>query len=238
MNFALCCLTFITVVSGIDSTDIETHVVNGKVASDEHNIFRKKYGVPLLKSDYTLSLDAVKCLKKMLVNYNVPKWHPSLHPCEPGKKSEVKKSEGENIYVLYRGKPLDIEKRNTIFGLAVDGWEKEVQYINFSYDDWFLRLNTKDPRKPIGHFTQLVWKATTEVGCAIGTRISESVTMVVCRYLKAGNNFYGRAVLNNVPRVKKVCGKDKDWCSHAQVDCKGNFAAMYREHCPNKCKAC
>jgi hypothetical protein len=37
----------------------------------------------------------------------------------------------------------------------------------------------------VGHYTQLVWRATTEVGCAEAAGASEEI--LVCRYAEAGN---------------------------------------------------
>jgi hypothetical protein len=39
----------------------------------------------------------------------------------------------------------------------------------------------------VGHYTQIVWPATTEVGCAIAKGASEDI--LVCRYNPAGNVF-------------------------------------------------
>jgi hypothetical protein len=37
----------------------------------------------------------------------------------------------------------------------------------------------------VGHYTQLVWRATTQVGCASAS--SEREDILVCRYAEAGN---------------------------------------------------
>jgi len=37
----------------------------------------------------------------------------------------------------------------------------------------------------VGHYTQIVWRATTQVGCAIAA--NKSAEYLVCRYLPAGN---------------------------------------------------
>ena len=38
-----------------------------------------------------------------------------------------------------------------------------------------------------GHFTQMVWKTTTEIGCAVGKRKDIPGYIVVCRYNPPGN---------------------------------------------------
>lgn len=37
----------------------------------------------------------------------------------------------------------------------------------------------------VGHYTQMIWRGTTEVGCAVST--GESFDFLVCRYSTAGN---------------------------------------------------
>jgi len=77
---------------------------------------------------------------------------------------------GENIYWISIStvSPKDV----------VDAWGSEIQYY----------------KKPVpikagqayGHYTQLVWKNTTEVGCAIATCKKEGA-IVVCNYDPPGN---------------------------------------------------
>ena len=37
----------------------------------------------------------------------------------------------------------------------------------------------------VGHYTQLVWRSTTEVGCAVRTAGDDEI--LVCRYMEGGN---------------------------------------------------
>ncbi|XP_054167658.1 Golgi-associated plant pathogenesis-related protein 1-like [Oppia nitens] len=66
---------------------------------------------------------------------------------------------------------------------AIDEWYNEVQYYDYN------TYQSTDPSKQIGHFTQLVWKSTTRVGCArcYGKGSQWYETYVVCDYQPPGN---------------------------------------------------
>ena len=60
----------------------------------------------------------------------------------------------------------------------VQSWYDEVA----SYD--FARAESRDG-KPVGHFTQIVWQSTTQLGCGVATCGGED--LLVCNYAPAGN---------------------------------------------------
>eukprot|EP00775_Hariotina_reticulata_P009864 gene9864-10022_t len=62
------------------------------------------------------------------------------------------------------------------FKSAIDAWYNEVQSYNFNSPGW---------SGATGHFTQLVWRETTKVGC--GLSLSCSMPTYVCQYAAAGN---------------------------------------------------
>ena len=80
---------------------------------------------------------------------------------------------GENLALGY----------NTI-AAAINAWYKEVFKYNFSRPGYSVET---------GHFTQLVWKETTKLGCALGNC---SKPLWVCQYSPAGNTLnYQKNVL-------------------------------------------
>lgn len=64
----------------------------------------------------------------------------------------------------------------------VDAWIREKQHFRPGV---FPNNSTTGRLEDVGHYTQLVWKETREVGCAKATGAREDV--LVCRYAQAGN---------------------------------------------------
>jgi len=89
---------------------------------------------------------------------------------------------GENIYVYYT--TASAPAAETIAKDAVASWYNEVK--DYDYVKAQFASNT-------GHFTQVVWKASTGLGtgAAIGTKVMNGTTFnaiyVVCQYAPAGN---------------------------------------------------
>ncbi len=59
-------------------------------------------------------------------------------------------------------------------------------------DAWYKEVRDYDYRRPgfassTGHFTQVVWKSTRQVGCGVATCLLGSLRFWVCRYAPQGN---------------------------------------------------
>lgn len=76
---------------------------------------------------------------------------------------------GENIYWTSGGKVTGT--------VAVNAWYNEVSQYNFAKPGF---------SGATGHFTQVVWKGTTEVGCG-QARDAKGGTYIVCNYNPPGN---------------------------------------------------
>jgi len=64
----------------------------------------------------------------------------------------------------------------------VDAWIREKRFFRAGlFPDNSITGKVED----IGHYTQIVWRATTDVGCAQAVGASEDI--LVCRYAEAGN---------------------------------------------------
>ena len=145
----------------------------------EHNDKRCQHcDTARLQYDDPLTTDTKKFVGKC------PIAHPSL--ADRG-------NAGENLYFsFYMGSPPSDEK---LYQDAVASWYGEID----DYD--FVSCPAvgckKDSSKATGHFTQVVWKATSKVGCAVFTgcegklmgqwAAQYDMAVVACRYKDMGN---------------------------------------------------
>lgn len=130
-----------------------------------HNQWRSKTGVSALKWSDKLAQDAQKWAEHLTEN--------GCHPGYSGGKY------GENIYLAGPAinsdgtiKVEDITEQN-----VVDSWGNEIR--DYDYEDNSCKF-------VCGHYTQIVWKNTTEVGCGMATCEDKS-QIWVCQYTPAGN---------------------------------------------------
>ena len=85
---------------------------------------------------------------------------------------------------------------------AVDGWYAEISKYNFAAPGW---------KSGVGHFTQLIWRNTTQIGCAVaacnaGTVFPNSKSFFyVCRYSPAGNVTGAEEAKNFAANVPATC---------------------------------
>jgi uncharacterized protein YkwD len=82
--------------------------------------------------------------------------------------------EGENLWAGSKGY-YSTER-------MVDGWIREKRFYKSGL---FPNNSTTGHVSDVGHYTQLIWRDTTQVGCAVATGSREDV--LVCRYSQAGN---------------------------------------------------
>jgi hypothetical protein len=82
--------------------------------------------------------------------------------------------EGENLWAGTKGyySPEDM----------VEAWAREKRFYR---PGLFPSNSSTGDVEDVGHYTQIVWRATTQVGCAHATSMAEDI--LVCRYAEAGN---------------------------------------------------
>ncbi|KAM7282198.1 putative secreted salivary gland peptide [Ixodes scapularis] len=92
---------------------------------------------------------------------------------------------GENIYTASSSSPSFMVNAQT----PVDFWYNEIKDYDYANPGFSYKT---------GHFTQVVWKSTTNVGCAISKAASRSAYFVVCNYNPPGN-YLGQFKQNVLP---------------------------------------
>ncbi len=135
-----------------------------------HNKVRAKHNVPPLKWSKKLEDYSMQWAKQLSKNNKCDMYHRSGNP-----------PYGENLYrstaiVWTDGKreinPVTIKD-------VVKAWTDEEKWYNYA-------KNSCQPGAQCGHYTQAVWKSTTEVGCAMQVCGDKSQTWV-CSYNPPGN---------------------------------------------------
>ncbi len=92
---------------------------------------------------------------------------------------------GENLYISSAviwsegNKEVARERNRVTIKNVVKAWTDEEQWYNY-------RTNSCQPGQQCGHYTQIVWRETTEVGCAVKFCGDQSQNWV-CSYNPAGN---------------------------------------------------
>ena len=130
-----------------------------------HNQWRSKTGVPGLKWSAELAEAAHEWAA-----------HLAESTCTPGHSNG---KYGENVYMASpvtssdgSTKMQDITVQN-----VVDAWGNEIK--DYDHEDNTCHF-------VCGHYTQVVWKTTTEVGCGMAT-CEDNSQIWICQYTPAGN---------------------------------------------------
>ncbi|EDO44787.1 predicted protein [Nematostella vectensis] len=133
-----------------------------------HNHKRVLHGTAGLSWNAQMAEEAAKYAKK-LAEDNKDTTRVSLN--------HASTSDGENLY--YSGTSSGHTARCTD---AVSAWYNEIK--DYDYNDY-----TNHPGAMIGHFTQVVWKGSTQVGVgAAKVKVNGMTrTFIVARYRAAGN---------------------------------------------------
>lgn len=125
---------------------------------DAHNRVRGEYGAPPLKWSASLAAEAQK-------------W--ANHLASSG-QFEHSGAGAENLAMRSGGRASPSE--------LVGQWIDERSKFR---KGTFPNVSSTGAWEDVGHFTQVIWRGTTTVGCGIGTR--GDTTILVCRYDPAGN---------------------------------------------------
>jgi len=140
------------------------------ICLNAHNKYRRLHGVP----DLVLSDELTEGAKE---------WATYISNNPPRHTSD--KTVGENLAMgtSLSSTRADVEK-------AVELWYNEINLYDFNNPQW---------SSATGHFTQLVWKSTSRLGCAIAYD-SNGYAYTVARYKEKGNWVMDGFFEANVPK--------------------------------------
>jgi hypothetical protein len=143
--------------SGDDASELSSVAADVLAA---HNLYREAVGVPPLEWSDTLASSAESWARE-LAETNTFRHGSSEY--------------GEN---LWKGTTGHFSPTR-----MVQAWGDEQRY--FIQDAVFPNVSTTGNWQDVGHYTQIVWEDTTDVGCAIAT--GNGWDVLVCRYSPRGN---------------------------------------------------
>ncbi len=129
-----------------------------------HNNARSEVGVPNLRWSTSLSKDASDWAAQMAAEDRM--YHSS---------NDDRTGQGENLYYTTATDSLTPARK------ASQLWYEEIELYTYS-----PILSGENDFYEIGHYTQMVWKNTEEVGMAMAVSASGK-TYVVARYSPGGN---------------------------------------------------
>lgn len=141
------------------ATEFEARILHA------HNTVRAAYHLPALAWDETLAEHAGVWAHHLAETGTFE--HDQQH-------HEGHVDEGENLWMGTAG-AYTLEE-------MVGGWASEQRVFR---EGVFPDVSTTGSWHDVGHFTQMIWKSTTAVGCAISTGHGNDV--LVCRYSPPGN---------------------------------------------------
>ncbi|XP_040010780.1 Golgi-associated plant pathogenesis-related protein 1-like [Xiphias gladius] len=127
-----------------------------KTFLEAHNTYRSKHSTPPLTLSSELTASAQK-------------WADHLLAISTLKHSDTQ--DGENVFTMYSSATIKLTGKE-----AVDSWYNEIKDYNWSSPGF---------KSETGHFTQVVWKDSTELG--VGMATDGKRAFVVGQYRPAGN---------------------------------------------------
>ncbi|MGB5964263.1 MAG: CAP domain-containing protein [Sulfurimonadaceae bacterium] len=162
-----------------------TYIYAAEIKIDEntitkaHNDLRKQYGSPALKYSKRLEKASKKWATKlqgdgcgMLHSHGkVGPTGENLFWASASKSANTKDANGNWIWHSKRKKVNEQE--------VVQAWYDEVQWYDYE-------TNSCEKGQMCGHYTQVIWNTTTELGCA-AMACDDRSQVWVCEYAPAGN---------------------------------------------------
>lgn len=175
-----------TLANTFDLTEFQNQILS------QHNGFRTTHHTQLMTQDSLLASDAQAWAEHLLNTGTF------VH--------DSNSYAGENLFKVVRPLPSEPPMSEALIALYKQyypNWEPPQPFTGSSLADssaaaWYNEVqnysyitNQSTNGNSVGHFTQMVWKASTQLGCGAAWKKVQNNTMVeavvVCRYLSRGN---------------------------------------------------
>lgn len=164
-------LKAIILVMVLSSTYAYAGVVDSAAIVAAHNKWRAQVGVAELSYSPELEVSAQAWVDHLKQNY-----HCNMRHSKPEGRY------GENLFwssaVIWSDGRRELKQVQT--EEPVDSWGSEK-------GDYDYANNRCKPGRMCGHYTQMVWRTSTKVGCAIAVCEDSKEQVWVCQYQPAGN---------------------------------------------------
>ncbi|KAI1712371.1 cysteine-rich secretory protein family domain-containing protein [Ditylenchus destructor] len=105
---------------------------------------------------------------------------------------EQRNSTGENLYMM----PAQINNTYALKDAARLWWSELAEHGFYSQDQV---LTQADFDATIGHWSQMAWEKTREIGCGVTWCPEQKMTLVVCNYSPTGNYINERVYISGPP---------------------------------------
>lgn len=151
---------------GMEEADRDNDLLRDVVLG-MHNEERESLGLAPLAWDSALAADAARYARQMALT-NIFRHSARTSRATPS---------GENLWMGSRGL-YD-------YAVMVGSFLDERRY--FQRDGKLPDLSSTGRWEDVGHYTQIIWRGTRKVGCALAE--GQSYDYLVCRYFPAGNIF-------------------------------------------------
>ena len=138
-----------------------------QIVLDMHNDERESLGLAPLAWDAGLAQDAARYARQMAVT-NRFQHSPRASRAVPS---------GENLWMG----PRRLYEYEVMIGAFLE--EKRL----FRRGGKLPNISTSGRWADVGHYTQMIWRGTRKVGCALAD--GQNYEYLVCRYFPAGNEF-------------------------------------------------
>ena len=178
-RYTSCLIICLFAVGMVPASGDENSAQLHQAILDQHNYYRDIAGIKLMKWNEKLAARA-QLWAVTLKNENNCK---SKHSDKNFRSNQAGfRYIGENLYWRYWSKPFDNSTEYTKD--AATKWYEEIRDYQYSPNGICPKRAKK---QAVGHFTQLMWNDSTNLGCGYAQCDGKTSLIIVCQYGPGGN---------------------------------------------------